>query len=143
MCDSLSQGLACSGHPIDVPFSLFSHYFCQDPASATSLKTRWERRYSRGRGVQAAAPTGPLEGRNATFNPCTPDPTRNDQASLVEGVSHGRRALQDSTAKQLPSAHRAALQGKQFCVCTFSSSGSRNVHSGALRTHRPSTAPPL
>lgn len=62
-------------------------------------------------------------------------PTLNDQASLAEGVSHGRRALWGSTAGRLPSAHHPALQGKCFCICTFSSSWSRNVCPVSLGTH--------
>lgn len=62
-------------------------------------------------------------------------PTLNDQASFVEGLSHGRRALRGSTDGWLPSAHHPALRGKYFCICTFSSSWSRNVCPVSLGTY--------
>lgn len=140
----LSQGLACSRHSINVPFSLFSHYFFQDSALSMFLKTQLERRRSRGGGVLVADPTGPLGGRKATFDlVCSWSPPEMTRLALRSGWVTAKRALQDSTAVQVASAHHPALQGKQFCVCTFSSSGSRNVCSVTLGTHWPSTAPSL
>lgn len=82
----LSQGLACSRHSINVPFSLLSHYFFQDSALSMFLKTQLERRCSRGRGVLVADPTGPSGGRKATFDlVCSWSPPEMTRLALRSG----------------------------------------------------------
>lgn len=127
MCELLSQVMACRRHSINVLLSLFSHYSFQDPVLSVSENSVGEKLESR-RGCLGSRSDASSGKHKYQIQPCAfLIPSQNGQASFVKGVSHGRQALQDSTAVQLPSAHHPALQGKYFCVCTFSSSWSRNV----------------